>query len=115
MNRIVKFRVKGDYAHFKIPYTNNNPLTHSLITKTALIGIIGAVVGIERKEMKRWFPVLSESLAYSVRLNAPLRKESVSMYMVNFDNYFKKPANKISETYGVYQKPGLYNFFATQE
>jgi CRISPR-associated protein Cas5h len=85
--RIVKFDVSGDYGHFKIPYCNNNPLTHSMITKTALIGMIGAVTGIERSDMKALFPIISESIKYSVKLNNRLKKESVSFYMKNFNNY----------------------------
>lgn len=63
-----QFSVEGDWAHFKKPETNNNPLSHDLITKTALIGLIGAVLGIERKDMKAIFPQLSENIQYNVEL-----------------------------------------------
>ena len=46
-----QFKIDGDWAHFKKPETNNNPLSHDLIPKTALIGMIGAVLGIEREKM----------------------------------------------------------------
>lgn len=72
-----QFEVKGDLGHFKRPETNNNPLTHDIMPKTALIGMIGAVTGIERKEMKKFFPVLSDDLLYGVRLLAPVRKVSI--------------------------------------
>ncbi|WP_025842717.1 CRISPR-associated protein Cas5 [Porphyromonas gingivicanis] len=68
--------VSGEWAHFKRPETNNNPLSHDLITKTALIGVIGAVLGIERREMKSLYPQLSEDLLYGVQLINPLRKLS---------------------------------------
>ena len=68
--------VSANWGHFKKPETNNNPLTHDLITKTALIGLIGAVLGIERKEMKAKFPELSENLLYSVQLLNRVRKVS---------------------------------------
>lgn len=71
-----QFEVWGDWAHFKKPETNNNPLSHDLITKTALIGMIGAVLGIERGEMKRYFPELSESILYGVQLLNPVKKVS---------------------------------------
>lgn len=48
----LQFKIDGDWAHFKKPETNNNPLSHNLIPKTALIGMIGAVLGIEREKMK---------------------------------------------------------------
>lgn len=71
-----QLEITGNWGHFKKPETNNNPLSHDLITKTALIGIIGAVLGIERQKMKKVFPLLSEDLRYGVRLLSPVRKIS---------------------------------------
>lgn len=71
-----QFIIEGNWGHFKKPETNNNPLSHDLITKTALIGLIGAVLGIERKEMKGVFPQLSEDLLYGVGLLHPVKKIS---------------------------------------
>lgn len=72
----IQFIIEGNWGHFKKPETNNNPLSHDLITKTALIGLIGAVLGIERNEMKGLFPQLSEDLLYGVQLLNPVRKIS---------------------------------------
>ena len=74
--RGVQIEIKGNWGHFKRPETNNNPLTHDIITKTALIGMIGAVLGVERREMKVLFPRLSEDLLYNVQLRNPVRKIS---------------------------------------
>ena len=71
-----QLEIKGNWGHFKRPETNNNPLSHDLITKTALIGIIGAVLGIERQKMKSLFPQLSEDLLYGVQLLHPVKKIS---------------------------------------
>lgn len=54
--KAVQIIVEGKWGHFKRPETNNNPLSHDLITKTALIGMIGAMLGKEREEMKLLFP-----------------------------------------------------------
>jgi CRISPR-associated protein Cas5 subtype I-B len=51
-----QLEISGNWGHFKKPETNNNPLSHDFITKTAFIGMIGAVLGIERQEMKDYFP-----------------------------------------------------------
>lgn len=69
-----QFEIKGHWAHFKRPETSNTPLTHDMITKTALIGMIGAVLGIERQDMKEQFPLLSEDLLYNVQLLSPVKK-----------------------------------------
>jgi len=68
--------IEGNWAHFKKPETNNNPLSHDVITKTAFIGLIGAVIGKEREDMRELFPQLSEDLLYSVRLLNAVKKVS---------------------------------------
>ncbi|MCX6152704.1 MAG: CRISPR-associated protein Cas5 [Candidatus Kapabacteria bacterium] len=74
--KAIQLIIQGDWGHFKRPETNNNPLTHDFITKTALIGLIGAVLGIEREDMKQLFPILSSNLLYGVQLLNPVKKFS---------------------------------------
>ncbi len=82
--------VEGNWGHFKKPETNNNPLTHDFITKTAFIGMIGAVLGIERAEMKKVFPRLSEDLCYGVQIHSAVKKESWSFKLRYASNLFEK-------------------------
>lgn len=82
--------VSGNWAHFKKPETNNNPLTHDFITKTALIGMIGAVLGIERDAMKNRFPELSEDLLYGVQIKNAVKKESWAFTLRKASNLFEK-------------------------
>ncbi|MFW5983127.1 MAG: CRISPR-associated protein Cas5 [bacterium] len=74
--KAIKLEIKGNWAQFRKAETNNNPLSHDFITKTALIGMIGAVLGIERTEMKPLFPLLSEGLLYSVQVKNDVKKQS---------------------------------------
>lgn len=74
--KAIKLEIYGNWAQFRKAETNNNPLSHDFITKTALIGLIGAVLGIERNEMKPLFPLLSEGLLYSVQVNNEVIKQS---------------------------------------
>ena len=82
--------VEGNWAHFKKPETNNNPLTHDFITKTAFIGMIGAVLGIERTDMRKVFPRLSEDLCYGVQIHSVVKKESWSFKLRYAANLFEK-------------------------
>jgi CRISPR-associated protein Cas5h len=82
--------IEGNWGHFKKPETNNNPLTHDFITKTALIGLFGAVLGIERPEMKKVFPQLSEDLCYGVQIHSAVKKESWSFKLRYASNLFEK-------------------------
>lgn len=74
----ILFEAGGRWAHFKKPDTNNTPLTHDFLTKTALLGLMGAVLGIERGEMRELFPQWSEDFLYGVQLLRTLKKESWS-------------------------------------
>ncbi|MDT5062087.1 MAG: CRISPR-associated protein Cas5h [Acidobacteriota bacterium] len=82
--------IEGNWGHFKKPETNNNPLTHDFITKTALIGMFGAVLGIERPEMKKVFPRLSEALCYGVQIHSAVKKESWSFKLRYASDLFAK-------------------------
>ena len=70
--------IKGNWGHFKKPETNNNPLSYDFITKPALIGLIGAVLGIDRNEMRPLFPILSEDFLYGVQILNPIKKISIA-------------------------------------
>lgn len=86
----ILFELKGSYGHFRKPETNNNPLTHDFVTKTALIGLIGSVLGIERQEMSELFPQLSEDLIYGVCVNNAVKKESWSFTLRNVVDFLQK-------------------------
>ncbi len=85
-------KISGNWAHFKKPETNNNPLTHDFITKTALIGMMGAVMGIDRMTMKTLFPILSCNLKYGLVVTNEVVKESWGFtYRSVTDLYYKVP------------------------
>lgn len=64
----VIFNIEGNWGHFRKPETNNNPLTHDFITKTALVGLVGAVLGKNRKEMNELFPILTNGFVYGIQV-----------------------------------------------
>ncbi len=74
--RAISIRVSGPWAHFRKPETNNNPLTHDFLTKTALIGLMGAVLGQERRAWSPLIPQLSGDLHYGVQVEGRVKKES---------------------------------------
>ncbi|GIV39349.1 MAG: hypothetical protein KatS3mg087_2148 [Patescibacteria group bacterium] len=71
-----RMKISGQWAHFRRTETNNQPLTHNIIPKTALIGLMGAVSGWERAKLRKAFPQLCQDIAYSVKVPAPLSKMS---------------------------------------
>lgn len=117
-----QIKIEGEWGHFKKPETNNNPLSHDFITKTALIGLIGCVLGIERNEMKKLYPQLSEDLLYGVQLLNSVKKISwgfTSRTAINpiapgnpkYFEFLKKPAFKVCIALKGEQSKNIYNSF----
>jgi len=92
-------RLIGKYGHFKKPETNNNPLTYSLIHKPAIMGLMGAILGINRQEMKNLFPVFCDGLKVALSLNKPIIKESHG-----FTTHKAVPGTKYFEKGRVYRE-----------
>lgn len=88
--KALQLEINGNWGHFRKPETNNNPLSHDFLTKTALLGIIGAVLGIERTEMKMYFPILSEDLKYSVQIKETVQKQSWGFTLRSVNNLMEK-------------------------
>lgn len=82
--------IEGNWGHFKRPETNNNPLTHDFITKTAMIGLMGSVIGINREAMKPLFPQLSADLLYGVQVRNEVKKESWAFTLRKAVNQLEK-------------------------
>jgi len=74
--KAIRLNIEGSWGHFRKAETNNNPLSHDFITKTALAGLIGAVTGVEREPMRAFFPKLCDGLLYNVQLLHEVKKQS---------------------------------------
>ncbi len=49
--KVLSFMMKGRFAHFCVPYTNVYRLTQPCPTKTAIMGFVGSVFGIEKDDL----------------------------------------------------------------
>ncbi len=49
--KVLSFQMHGRFAHFCAPYTNVYRLTQPCPTKTAIMGFIGSVIGIEKDDL----------------------------------------------------------------
>jgi CRISPR-associated protein Cas5h len=58
--------VWSDYAHFRIPYTPSSPLTFIPIPRTALAGLIAAIIGLGKDEYLEHFTRNKASLAVAL-------------------------------------------------
>jgi CRISPR-associated protein Cas5h len=65
--QFVVFDVWSDYAQFKKPFTTMSPQTFSIPTGTAIVGMISAIVGLDKDEYWKYFPEDFYKLAIGVR------------------------------------------------
>lgn len=68
--RVVAFDFWGDYGHFRRFFTTSSPLTYSFPPPTAVRGIVGAILGLD----KETYLQATMDLAVGVRLLAPVRR-----------------------------------------
>ena len=89
MSKIIIFDIWGDYAHFKKPYTTTSPLTYSIPSRTALTGIIGAIMGIRKDKNNEDINYSKWNL--SIRIMNPIKKTIINQNLIN-----TKTAEKMS-------------------
>lgn len=70
--KTVIFDLSGPFAHFRKFYTNSSSLSYLIPPRTVLVGLIAAVLGIERDTYYEIFS--EEKLKIGVRLNRPVRR-----------------------------------------
>ena len=71
----IKFNLSGDYALFKKPFANNQPQSFVIPPKTAILGMIGAMMGWSKKEYIEKLPF--DKFSYAVRLLTPKIKKDL--------------------------------------
>lgn len=70
--KFVAFDVFADLAQFKKPFTTMSPQTFSFPTGTAAIGIIAAILGLDKNEYWTYFP--PERYVLSLGVLKPIKK-----------------------------------------
>lgn len=85
------FDISAYYGHFKKPYTTTSPLTYSIPTRTAVVGIIAAMLGFGKEEYQKHFT--KEHAQIGIGIKNPVKKVRISENLINT----KKSMNKIHE------------------
>ncbi|MCM8747880.1 CRISPR-associated protein Cas5 [Thermomicrobiaceae bacterium CFH 74404] len=63
MEQVVRFTLRGKFAHFRRFYTNSSSLTYPIPPPTVIRGIVGAALGLSRAE----YPAVLADLRVAVR------------------------------------------------
>jgi len=86
MDKMLVFDVWGDYAHFRRFYTTTSPLSFPIPPRTALCGLIGAIIGLEKEgnDYLKYFSIKSAHIA--LRLLNPIKKTVIAENLINTKN-----------------------------
>ena len=80
------FDIIGEYGHFRKYNTTTSPLTYSIPTRTAIAGMLGAILGMERETSDGHYaegfePVQEffskEKSGIAVQVMQPVKKENI--------------------------------------
>jgi CRISPR-associated protein Cas5h len=91
------FDIKGEYGHFRKYNTTTSPLTYSIPTRTSIVGILGAILGMERESCDGQFPEGSvpvqeffskEKTEIAIQVINPVKKENIGFNLINTKNSF---------------------------
>jgi CRISPR-associated protein Cas5h len=81
ITRILAFELWGDYAHFRRPYSTTSPTTFPFPTRTALAGLIAAILGRERDTYYDEFSFYNSRIG--LQILSPLSKMSIGVNLVD--------------------------------
>ena len=85
MNCLI-FDIWGTYGHFKKAYTTTSPLTYSIPTRTALCGLIAAILGLERDS---YYELLNpKNSLFAIRIINPVNKIRLNLNIIKTDEGF---------------------------
>ena len=94
---ILIFDISSEFGHFRKYNTTTSPLSYSIPTRTAVAGILGAILGMEREMADGIYPVgaipVQEFFSkansdIAVQILKPVKKENVAMNFINTKTSF---------------------------
>jgi CRISPR-associated protein Cas5h len=122
MQKIVSINLKSDFGFFRKPDANNTiNLSYNMLHKPALLGILGAIIGLEGYKEKGKFPEFYEKLKNLMIGIEPLDHEKGNFqktvikytntigYANNGSNFLTEEATLIKPSYRVYLLLDLNN------
>jgi len=85
IDKVLVFDVWGDYAHFRRFYTTTSPLTFPIPPRTALCGLIGAIIGLEKENNKylNYFALDKAYIGLKIKESNPLKKVIIAENLVD--------------------------------
>lgn len=94
--KCICFKLSGDYGHYRPYYTTSSPTTYSLMPPTSIYGLLGAILGLEKKANYYYEKLEKAKLKVGIGLLTPVKKVSMSTNLVNTKNNYWVPTKKNS-------------------
>ena len=66
---IISFRYYGKYGHFRKPYSNVSSLSYPFPPRTAIAGLLGAILGVPKEEVAKKFDENNLKVAVEIEEN----------------------------------------------
>jgi len=94
---ILIFDISSEYGHFRKYNTTTSPLTYSIPTRTAIAGVLGAILGMERETSGGVYPdgvipvqefFSKQGSDIAVQIINPIKKENVAINLINTKKSF---------------------------
>jgi len=91
-HKLLVFDISGEYGHFRKFNTTSSPLTYSIPTRSALAGILGAILGIEREVSVGVFPdgmvsvnelFSPEKVDIAIQILNPIKKTNIGFNLLD--------------------------------
>lgn len=79
--KVLVFDVWGEFGHFRKHYTTTSPLTFSIPPRTAISGMIGAIIGLDKAEYLKYFSKNEAKIA--VKIESPVKKTRIAENLID--------------------------------
>ncbi len=83
ITKVLIFDIWGEYAHFRKIYTTTSPLTYSIPTRTALCGLIGAILGMRKENNEYLESFALNNAKIGLRLLNPVKKVNIAENLIH--------------------------------
>jgi CRISPR-associated protein Cas5h len=91
-DKILIFDISGEYAHFRKYNTTTSPLTYSIPPRTAVSGLLGAIIGIDRFNYIEVFSKKNADIA--VQVINPVKKVNMAFNLLDTKHSFFNIKNR---------------------
>jgi len=79
--KVVVFDIWADFGHFRVPYTTTSPISFPVPPKPSLYGILGAILGLDKRKYLKYFS--EQKWLFSVSIRNPISKMRMVENFIN--------------------------------